>query len=385
MINTMKTKTCKFGVATAIVALLPGSNEGLSEVAQPDKDKIIFIASNAVIPQDSLEGFYLGFEAAFISEFGAEATRNLLNKKFDYSNDPASIRRLAETAISGGAAALVGMPSSHELLLVGDLCKKSQILCMSTGAHHPGVSTFGATTHTIVRNLETDFMTLLSNASKRFPHGKGAIIVNDEAVFSLGNADLVQKVAGKIGGITTEKLHLTHDLKLSDRDIASIGSYDFIFLTLFPWGAESLLSQLASQHVVAPVFATSSWDAKSYLMLKGPLSRLATGITLPVMWKKNSSDSRKFEDGIMDRLGQPAMTEMALGYDAGKVVAEAIKLGPKNPNRSSLLQTVMTKDVCASETSAGRICVSRTGGYSTRQIIFAKMTGTSFSYVTVDP
>jgi ABC-type branched-subunit amino acid transport system substrate-binding protein len=366
-------------ISTFVLNLIAGAEESLE--VNRFKDKIVFVGTNAVLPQDLVEGFYIGFEAALKRAISPAKTSKILVKSFDFSRNQIVAKKLVKNAIDGGAMAIVGLSSTHEALLAGPDCVAGKILCLSSGASYTGGKAYQGFLYSIMPSLDEDIHLLYSLIVNRFPNQEGVIIRNPRAAYSSQFSNIL------LSNVSQKRLFnvldMDKDLKISSDDIKKLVSAKFIIFTAFPFESANVLDQLKQAKIEAELFANSSWDAKSFLILRKELSNSKGSIVLPVVWLPGSKEAEDFEKVAREIISVEPPTEVAAGYDAGLAMGQ-ILLKSNKWERGSILATV-SKDICVEKSSIGRLCLSPKGGNAlNRKRIWGRLKSTGFEEVNLN-
>jgi ABC-type branched-subunit amino acid transport system substrate-binding protein len=341
-------------------------------------------SSNAVIPAKDQELFFMGFEAGY-EEFAHEKlSRSILSVEHVHDGSQLGAIRSAEKLLSQGVQMLLGFPTSHEALLVGQVASRKKIFTLVPAASHSDMASLGRYVYSTGEPMSSTVGQMLRFVLNRYPKKPGVVVVNPYAVYSTDQQKLFEELRKRpeYAGITFRVALLTPDMLLADEDIDYIRAErpGYLCFTQYASEARELMNQLMDNQIDLPIVTNSSWLTGDIEYVRRYLMTRKSPMYSAGVWIQGSAESRPFERVVRKKYGISPGPEISYGYDLGLIVATIFKdvktahLAPTSDNLLAAFQ----KRKCFEKTSGGTICFGPDGGHALRSVKFVKFTRSGF-------
>lgn len=334
--------------------------------------------ATSALPAKNQEWFYMGFGLGLQERFRGNP-KEVVQLLSDNSGSPSGAVPIARQLLRDGVSVLTGFTTSHDALLVNRVLQDTGYapLVLYIGPGHASLAHAGETVYTTGESMHQTAESMLDFARRKFPGGRGLVVSNIEAVFSVNNRDLLQQQTRhkRYRTMRLDFVSLDALRKLDNATMRKIaaGQYQYLMMTAYAEECSDVLAQLATASTHYPIIANSSWT--SVELLRRLLAERRAPTYISSLWVKGGRDSLMFEQQVKRKYGIEANAELSYGYDAGLILGETMNR-VRGPSTPQALIRAFRSDLCFHGTSTGRICFGPHGGHAKRVLYFVRFSVT---------
>lgn len=238
----------------------------------------------------------------------------------------AALRRM----VSQGVQVVLGNVCSSNVLAMAPIAEESQVVLFSTGASNPAISDAG---DFIFRNWPSDSLQGDLTAEYAARHGfeNLAILYVDNA-YGQGLEGELRKHFQELGGamaLTPSETYAEGDDDFhAQLDRIQASGADGLYLAAYTREYPLILRQLREPGSEIPVIASETFDDPPTIEQAGPA---AEGVLFPspAAFDETTPQGHDFAQAFEDEYGEPPGVTADTGYDAMKIVADALSGGAR--------------------------------------------------------
>ena len=325
-----------------------------------------FGATTTAVPAIRQEYVLRGFKLALEHHIKDEKLLKFVQSEILDSPRKSSPISLMSKLTNRGAKIIFGFSSSHEALLTAPIARATDTILI-TSASHDDLSSFGPNIHSIgvsISEVSKKLTEIISNKYRK-PEQKGLLIEKIDSVFSVSFTKKISNNFNTINKVSLIKGCLSQDVINS----LKTKKYSFLVLSMYPEEASSLMLQLANEKVSLPVFVNHTWSTADPILVRGYLSEYREPIFTLGYYAPGSRESYTFEQLAKRKYGSFVLTDMACGWDHGTIASQLIQTSYQ---KTVSIQDAFKSKKCFEGTTSGKLCFSKTGGFSDRALHFLK-------------
>lgn len=280
-------------------------------------------------------GIKNGVELAF-EEINADG--GVLGKEFvgvvqDNKSQNKEARNIAEKLIGEGVVAIIGPATSGNVQAEAQVLTDAKIPVIAPAATAPEV-TYDEKTDTVkdyvfrVCFIDPDQSQVMSQyILDELGLKKGAMMVNKEDEYSIGLGNAFKKFFTENGGeIVAEEGFITSDTAFKSQ-LTSISSKkpEFIYVPTYYNQVGLIIKQARELGIELPMMGADGWDSPKLVSIAGAENLENCCFTNHYSIEDPAERIQSFVKAYEEKYGDTPDAFAALGYDAGYLIAEAIK------------------------------------------------------------
>lgn len=271
------------------------------------------------------------FELA-VNEFNASdfARSNGLKVEifvFDVGEKKLDIQRAFDRAIKSDVLAVVGLTTSREALLVGEMAQASKILTISTAGGHDKIGHFGDYVYSHSGAMSSYALLMGDYIIKKKPK-RVLLISNNNEPYSKSYADSIHAIID--GKVELKRVDIPDKQLIRENQLFELQKerFDLIVLTLYAYQGVMTLNSLQDYGVAdgQTILVSPSWYYDS-LVIEKYLNK-PQKIVCYSSWSEAWEDSlsKKFIAKFKGVYGYVPGTSDALAYDVANEIFTAVKI-----------------------------------------------------------